>query len=198
MPDYLLQLDRQIFFYINHDLGNGFLDVLMPVLRNKLVWIPLYVFIIIFCLWQYKKQGLIIIALLALSAGLADFGSATIIKSTVKRVRPCNDTSLAATLISRVPCGTGYSFPSSHASDHFAMAVFLGAVFFRRYRWVFPVGLVWAGSISFAQVYVGVHYPVDVTVGAIYGTLVGLLFYWIFSKVEPDFNMGLISYRNSK
>ncbi|MES2807217.1 MAG: phosphatase PAP2 family protein [Bacteroidota bacterium] len=182
MPDYLLHLDRQIFYFINHDLGNAFFDVLMPVLRNKLVWIPLYIFIFVFCLWRYKKQGLIITVLLALTAGLADFGSATVIKSTFKRIRPCNDPAMAATIVSRVPCGTGFSFPSSHASDHFAIAMFLGMVFLKRYRWVLPAGLVWAALISFAQVYVGVHYPVDVTTGAVFGVLIGLLFYWIFRK----------------
>jgi membrane-associated phospholipid phosphatase len=190
MPDFLLQLDRQLFYFINHDLSNAFFDVLMPVLRNRLVWIPLYVLIFIFCLWRYKKRGFIIIVLLALTFGVADFGSATIIKSTYKRVRPCNDPAMAATIISRVPCGTGYSFPSTHASDHFAIAVFLSVAFYKRYKWVLPTLLIWAASISFAQVYVGVHYPVDVTTGAIYGTLVGLLFGWILWKTDPDFIRG--------
>jgi len=182
MPDYLLHLDQQLFHFINHDLSNWFFDLLMPVLRNRLVWIPLYVFIIVFCLWRYKKQGLIIIVLLSLAAGVADFGSATLIKSAFKRVRPCNTPALDATIIARVDCGTGYSFPSSHASDHFAIAVFISIVFCKRYKWVLPVSLLWAAAISFAQVYVGVHYPVDVTVGAIYGSLVGWLFGWIYIK----------------
>jgi membrane-associated phospholipid phosphatase len=190
MPDYLLQLDRQIFYFINHNLGNAFFDVLMPVLRNRLVWIPLYVFIFGFCLWRYKKQGLIIVVLLALTFGVADFGSATIIKSTYKRVRPCNDPAMAATIINRVPCGTGYSFPSTHASDHFAIAVFLSIAFYKQYKWVLPTLLIWAAAISFAQVYVGVHYPIDVTTGAFYGTLVGLLFGWILWKIDPDFIRG--------
>src|ERR1700761_7829335 len=129
MPDYLLQLDRHLFHFINYDLGNAFFDLVMPFMRNRLVWIPLYVFIFIFCLWRYKKQGGIIIILLALTFGLADFGSATIIKSFYQRVRPCNDPAMAATIVSRVDCGTGYSFPSSHASDHFAITVFLILVF---------------------------------------------------------------------
>ena len=182
MPDYLLNIDQQLFHFINHDMGNWFFDLLMPVLRNRLVWLPLYIFIFVFCLWRYKKQGLIIIVLLALTAGLADFGSATVIKSLFKRVRPCNTPALAATIIERVDCGPGYSFPSSHAADHFAVAVFLSIVFYKRHRWVLPASLLWAASISFAQVYVGVHYPIDVTVGALYGSLVGLLFGWIYKK----------------
>jgi len=38
-------------------------------------------------------------------------------------------------------------------------------------------------------VYVGVHYPIDVTAGAIYGTLVGLLFGWVFWKYWPSFKL---------
>jgi membrane-associated phospholipid phosphatase len=189
MPVFLLQFDRHLFHFINHDLGNAFFDLVMPVLRNPLVWIPLYVFIFIFCLWRYKKQGTIIILLLALTFGAADYGSATIIKSMYKRVRPCNDPAMAATIVRRVDCGTGYSFPSAHASNHFAIAVFLSIVFYKKYKWVLPVSLLWAATISFAQVYVGVHYPIDVIGGTIYGVLVGWLFGWIFWKWKPDFKL---------
>ncbi|MBC7399214.1 MAG: phosphatase PAP2 family protein [Mucilaginibacter sp.] len=189
MPDYPLQLDRHLFYFINHDLSNAFFDVLMPVLRNPYTWIPLYIFVFIFCLWRYKKQGLIIIVLLALTFAVADRGSAGLGKSFFKRLRPCNDPALATTIISRVPCGTGYSFPSAHASNHFAIAVFLSVIFYKRYKWVLPVLLLWAAAISFAQVYVGVHYPIDVTTGAIYGTLVGLLFGWILWKYWPKFKV---------
>jgi len=188
MPDYLLHLDRQLFHFINHDLGNAFFDLLMPILRNPPTWIPLYIFIFIFCLWRYKKQGLVIIVLLALTFGVADRGSAGIAKLFFKRLRPCNDPAMAATIVSRIGCGTGYSFPSAHASNHFAIAVFLSMVFYRRYKWVLPASILWAAAISFAQVYVGVHYPVDVTAGAIYGIVVGLLFGWIFWKTNPAFN----------
>jgi membrane-associated phospholipid phosphatase len=94
---------------------------------------------------------------------------------------------MAATIVRRVDCGPGFSFPSTHASDHFAIAVFLIIVFYRRHKWILPAGLIWAAAISFAQVYVGVHYPIDVTAGAIYGSLVGLLFGWMFWKVNAKY-----------
>ena len=181
MPDFLLNIDQQLFHLINHDMGNWFFDLLMPVLRDARVWIPLYVFIFMFCLWRYKKQGLIIISLLALTFALSDYGSATIIKSLFKRARPCNTPQLTE-VVHRIDCGTGYSFPSSHASNHFAIAVLLSIIFYKRYKWVLPASLIWATSISFAQVYVGVHYPIDVTVGAIYGALVGWLLGWIYKR----------------
>src|ERR1700743_2442511 len=91
MLEHLIQLDRHLFHFINHDLGNPFFDWLMPLLRNPLFWIPLYVFIILFSIWKYKKTGVVIIVLLALSAGVADFTSAGIFKYNVKRLRPCRD-----------------------------------------------------------------------------------------------------------
>ncbi|TSD66104.1 phosphatase PAP2 family protein [Inquilinus sp. KBS0705] len=187
MPDQLLQFDRHLFYFINHDLSNSFFDGLMPLMRNPKFWIPLYLFIIVFCLWRYKKQGAILIAMMVLAVGFADFTSARLIKPAVARVRPCRDAVTSKTVISRVDCGTGLSFPSTHATDHFAIAVFLSCLFFKRWKWVLPATLFWAALICFAQVYVGVHFPVDVTGGAIYGSLAGWLFAVGFKKLQPDF-----------
>ncbi len=187
MPDQLLQFDRHLFYFINHDLANPFFDLVMPYLRNPKFWIPLYLFIIGFCVWKFKKQGIIIIILIALSAGFADFTSASLIKPLVKRYRPCRDPVVSKTDIERIPCGTGYSFPSTHATDHFAMAFFMILIFYKKWRWIWLWGILWPGVICFAQVYVGVHFPIDVFCGAIYGMLVGWLFAFLFKKLQPDF-----------
>jgi len=187
MPDFLLQLDRHLFYLINHDLSNPFFDWIMPWLRNREIWIPLYLFIIVFCTWKNKKTGLVIIVLIALSAGFADFTSASIIKPVAQRVRPCRDPVVAKNDVMRVSCGTGYSFPSTHATDHFAMAFFLIILFYKKWRWILLWGILWAGAISFAQVYVGVHFPIDVFCGAIYGALVGWLFAFLFRKIQQRF-----------
>jgi membrane-associated phospholipid phosphatase len=190
MPDQLLQLDRHLFYFINHDLANPFFDLVMPYLRNAKFWIPLYLFIIGFCTWKFKKQGIIIIVLLALSAGFADFTSARMIKPLVKRARPCRDEVVSRTDMERIPCGTGYSFPSTHATDHFAMAFFMILLFYKKWPWIWLWGILWAGTISFAQVYVGVHFPVDVFCGAIYGMLVG----WLFSVIYKKLNNTVLSF----
>ncbi|MFA6086024.1 phosphatase PAP2 family protein [Mucilaginibacter sp.] len=187
MPNQLLDFDRHLFYFINHDLSNTFFDWIMPLMRNPQFWIPLYLFIIAFCLWRYKKQGAILIVMLILAVGFADFTSASLIKKYVVRVRPCRDVVTSATVISRVPCGTGYSFPSTHATDHFAIALFLNCLFLKKWPWVLPACVLWATIICFAQVYVGVHFPVDVICGAIYGSLVGWLFAAGFKKLQPEF-----------
>ncbi|MCD8741563.1 phosphatase PAP2 family protein [Mucilaginibacter roseus] len=187
MPEQLLQLDRHLFYFINHDLSNPFFDWLMPLLRNARFWIPLYIFIIGFCIYKYRKVGVIIVLMLAASAGVADFVSASVIKPVIHRVRPCRDPVTAEKDIPRVRCGSGYSFPSTHASDHFAMAAFMSMVFSRRWRWIWWVSMLWAASICFAQVYVSVHFPIDVMGGALFGLVVGFGIAQLFKKFQPGF-----------
>ncbi len=187
MIDHIIQFDKHLFNFINLDLGNAFFDWLMPVLREPRTWIPLYVFIIGFSIYRYRKTGLYIILALLLAFAVADSGSAGLGKHIFKRIRPCNDPAMGNSIITRIPCGTGYSFPSAHASNHFALAVLLCLIFGKKRRWLWILAILWAASICFAQVYVGVHYPIDVTVGALFGSLVGWLVYRLFKKFQPHF-----------
>ena len=185
MIEELVKIDHQLFYAINSGLSNVFFDWLMPILRNKYTWVPLYIFIVAFAIKAYKLNGFYLVIFLAAAVGVADFGSASILKPTFNRTRPCNDISMQANVISRVPCGSGKSFPSTHASDHFSVALFLITIFYKKWKFILPIGLFWAASICFAQVYVGVHFPLDVTVGMLFGSLIGFLFAKLFLKYIP-------------
>ena len=173
MLETLHHWDAFIFQGINSGLGNPVFDALLPWCREKWFWMPLYVFIVAFSVLNFGRRGWIIVLGLVLAAGLADFTSSTLIKKNVQRLRPCNNPEMVQTLELRAPCGSGYSFTSSHAANHFAAAVFLIGVFGGVFRWLRPVALVWAGIIAFSQVYVGVHYPGDVLIGALLGSAIG-------------------------
>lgn len=178
----IISLDHDLFFAINNGMSNVFFDWLMPILRNKYVWIPLYILIIYFSIKKYKVKGAYLVVFLAITVGIADYTSASILKPTFNRLRPCNDPTLKEEVVLRVRCGSGKSFPSTHATDHFAISVFLISLFYRRWKYILPIGLIWAGSISFAQVYVGVHFPIDITVGALYGSLIAFIIAKIYHK----------------
>ena len=185
MLDQLIQLDQQLFLGINQGLSNPIFDFVMPLLRNRFFWIPLYAFLIFIMLKKYGKHGAVILLFFVISFGIADFFSASIIKPTVARLRPCNDPIFQTSVRSLIPCGSGYSFPSTHAANHFALGVFLITVFYKRWKWILPLALLWAFSISFAQVYVGVHYPIDITTGAIIGSIIGYTVGTILQKIMP-------------
>lgn len=171
----LLEADKTVFLWINGTLSNGLFDAVLPWCRERLFWAPVYLFLFLLLGINLGfRKGFIIAAFLGLTVGLADFTSSELIKKNVKRVRPCNDLLLNEYVSLRIAeCGGGYSFTSSHAANHFAAAVFLIGIFGRCNRWVRPTLLFWAGLIALSQVYVGVHYPLDVTCGALLGVVAG-------------------------
>ncbi|MBK8442425.1 MAG: phosphatase PAP2 family protein [Sphingobacteriales bacterium] len=171
----LLQWDNFLFSLINGTWSNSFFDALLPLLRTKEFWAPLYIFVLAYIAYNYSwKQALILIAFTALAAGLADFTRSSIIKPYFNRLRPCNSPWLQEQIHLLVPCGSGKSFTSSHAANHFALAWCWIMIWGRQYRWLIPVLLLWAASIAYSQVYVGVHFPFDVLAGGLLGTAVGI------------------------
>jgi len=156
-------------------MRNDMFDMVMPLFRDKMFWIPLYVVIIFLIIRKHKLQALYVVGFAILTVLIADQISAHAIKPWVGRLRPCNDASISDLVHNLVDCGSGYSFVSSHATNHFALAFFFISVFNRpsiRYYVIIPF-LFWAGLISFAQVYVGVHFPLDVICGGLIGLGIG-------------------------
>lgn len=165
--------DAALFQLVNGDLGNPLFDAVLPLFREKWFWAPLYLFIGAFVWLNFGKKGWLIVLGLVVAAGLSDFTSSTLIKKNVQRLRPCNDPAMVERVALRTSCGSGYSFTSSHAANHFAAAVFIIGVFGGLARWVRPAALGWAATIALSQVYVGVHYPGDVICGALLGSAIG-------------------------
>lgn len=183
----ILDIDQQIFQFINGDISNIVFDYLMPVLREKFIWLPCYVFLIVFMFVNYRfPVAVYFITALLITIGLSDITSSKLIKNNVERLRPCNDPSLSEVVKLRVVCGNGYSFTSSHAANHFALSFFLIYTIGRSFRkWRWPL-IIWASLISIAQVYVGVHYPLDVFFGGLLGTAIGMLVAVTYNKFVSE------------
>lgn len=172
----LLSLDESLYMTINSEWHNGLLDMILIPFRHKLFWIPLYLFLLLFISMNYGKIAWVVLLGLFMTIAISDGMSSQLIKKNVKRIRPCHMEKLSP--IKRVPCSHGYSFTSSHATNHFAIGTYLFLLFaFSKWRWFF---LGWAGLIAYAQVYVGVHYPLDVLVGGMLGGLIGLFCYHLY------------------
>jgi undecaprenyl-diphosphatase len=183
--DSILHLDQIVFRWINNDLSNPFFDWLLPVWRTKTTWIPLYLAALFFLIRFFKMKGLYITLIAIGVAGVCDFVSSSLIKPAVNRTRPCNDEALETWVIERIECGGGKSFPSSHATNHFGIAIFFMMVLSSvKTRWKLLM-LFWAASIALSQVYVGVHYPIDILAGAILGSLIAFLLYRITKYFFP-------------
>ena len=187
----LLQFDEWLFHVINSDWRHPWLDAVLPYWRNKRFWIPFYVLLTAFLTWKFRWRVLPYLLAVAVTITLADAISSHVFKPGFERLRPCNDQALRDEVVLLVGCGQAYSFTSSHAANHFALAVFLSltlGLFYPLIRW--PL-LLWAASIAFAQVSVGVHYPLDVIGGATLGALVGFLTAKAYLRLHRRYRLAL-------
>ncbi|MBL0134120.1 MAG: phosphatase PAP2 family protein [Chitinophagaceae bacterium] len=166
-------VDTWLITHINQSWGNGFLDTILPFFRETLFWIPLYFFLLLFVMINFGVKGWWWLLAAVLTIALADIISSQIIKQLIFRLRPCQDPEVSMQLRFFVNyCPRSSSFTSSHATSYFAQASFY---FFtlrnvNKRVWLF---FIWAASIAYTQVYVGVHYPFDVLCGGLLGIALG-------------------------
>jgi undecaprenyl-diphosphatase len=175
-----------LFVLVQHDADHSILDAVMPVVRNPFTWAPFYAFMMYYAFRigrqaqagsapdgaRSKAWAFILLSLVTFA--ITDSLTAQILKPLFERPRPCHDPELQTYLRGIVDCGGLYSMPSNHAANHFGLATFwyfsIRAINGRKWAWLW----LWAALICYAQVYVGKHYPFDILVGALVGTLTGL------------------------
>jgi membrane-associated phospholipid phosphatase len=189
MLDELLRQDLRLFFRINNQLQHPILDAVIPWLREPFFWAPLYMFLLVFVVSNYGWRAFWWIAFFLITFGLADQTSLHI-KEAVGRLRPCRDPAIQHYVRLLVNyCPRSGSFTSSHAANHFALATFCFLTFRHISKWFASLFFVWAIAIGFAQVYVGVHFPLDILGGAILGMFIGSLSGGFFQRrirLEPE------------
>ena len=156
----------------------------MLFISSKLGWLPLYVMLLYFVIRDYKKKFWLVLLFVALSVLLADQISVHLFKNVFQRLRPCHEEELIGLLHMVKSCGGYYGFVSSHAANSFAVATLIIFLFKQKHRWIWFVMVPYAFLIIYSRVYLGVHYPSDVFVGAILGFLIGLFCYYSFVLIN--------------
>jgi len=180
----LIKLDYLLFEVVHLYLQHPILDTITIFIRSPYIWFPLYLFVLVFLIFNYGKKAILPIIVLSCGIGSADAVSSHLVKKNVQRLRPCNQPELKEKIRPILGCGRAYSFTSSHAANHFCMATLFGLILPLGKRWKTGL-LVWASSICFAQVYVAAHFPLDVIAGGILGIAIGLIYYTFYVKLLP-------------
>jgi undecaprenyl-diphosphatase len=182
----LQSFDQSLFVYINQVATHPLTDTLMPFFRESTLWIPFYLFLIVFVFVNFGKKGWVWLLFAFITVLLTDQLSSSIIKNWVQRPRPCADPLFSDQVRMLLDhCSGGYSFTSSHATNHFGVATFLFVTLGRFFGiWKYLI-FIWAALICYAQVYVGVHYPLDVIIGALLGFTIGHFVCWAYQKSDP-------------
>lgn len=178
MLELILELDRSLLLFLN-GLNSPAFDVIMLWLTGKWNWVPFYVVLFFMIIYKERTYHLIFtIIFIVIAITFADQLS-NLFKWFFERYRPSKDPELAGMLHLVVNPKTGnlvlggglYGFFSAHAANTFAIATFLSD-FFKNKKWSLLL-FVWAAVVSYSRVYLGVHYPLDIIVGAVMGIIIG-------------------------
>jgi len=185
--DLLSTLDRALFLLVNRTLANPVGDLLWPVITDYDKLWPVRILLLAGWLFLFIKGGrrgriaaIVLIPLIAASDQL----SSSVLKNLFSRARPCHlvdGVPIVQDVRLLVPCGSGKSFPSSHAVNNFAVATLL-AFSVPRWAWAF---FAWASVIALSRVAVGVHYPSDILGGALIGAGLAYAFFLIWKSLDP-------------
>jgi undecaprenyl-diphosphatase len=195
MLEFLYSIDKAVFQFCNQTIANPAFDAAMPFITDlNQHWYGLVLFggLWMLLFWRGGKKGRTVALLLIPLITISDQLSSAVIKNIVARPRPChtvNGLQVLQDIRELVPCGSGFSFPSSHAVNNFAAATFLSN-FYRRWSWAFYS---YASVMAFSRLSVGVHYPSDVVGGAMIGAATSVTVLYCWRALEDRFPLLSVS-----
>ncbi len=166
MLEWLAEIDKAVFLFINVQLANPVTDWLMPVITSDMVLRVLYAVAIVLILWKGNSRLRWTVIVSAVALLLTDQIAAHLLKPFFERPRPCHTLEDINLLVN---CGAGFSMPSAHAANAFGQATVWGL----RARFYFWPLMAVALLIAISRTFVGVHYPADILVGALVGIMAG-------------------------
>ena len=186
MIEEILKLDSQLFLFLNN-LGSPTFDNFWIYLSYKESNILFYLALLIFYFFSESKKiklsevfySLLFISIMIVIADQ----TANLFKDSFQRLRPCyNESLISFVRLVNESCGGKYGFFSAHASNSFSLAVFFGLLFKNKFRFIIYMTLFYAFLISFSRIYLGVHFPLDIFFGGVYGIITGLVIFRIYEN----------------
>lgn len=186
---WLSDIDARLLLIVN-GAHSPFFDSVMWCISGRWIWVPFYAVLayLLFRRMSWKRASicLVTIGLIILAA---DQTCATLIRPEIGRLRPANLNNPLSSFVHVVNGYRGgrYGFPSCHAANTFALAVFMSLVI--RHKWFTVMMFSWAFIVSYSRMYLGVHYFGDLFCGATIGSLFVVLFYYLQNYLFKRLNI---------
>ena len=164
--------DTYIFYSLNGLAGHWpWLDQSMRLISRPWTYVLPILLAFAFWFWKERSRALVLALVLGALIPLADKG-ASVVKELVARPRPCQ---ILKDVTRVTGCGKAYGFPSNHAVNTAAAALFFHLLYPQTAAVVWP----FVALIGFNRVYVGAHYPTDV----LGGWLLGVIAAWVVVRL---------------
>ena len=173
----LLEYDTELFLFLN-GLGTETWDGFWMFYTTKFNWIPFYA-VLLYLMFRNlnRKSFLLVVLVIALLVTFTD-QITNVFKDGFERFRPCHNEDLDGVMrLVKSYCGGKHGFFSGHASNSMAVAVFVGLLLRPYYKYLIFFMLLWAAAMAYSRVYIGVHYPLEIFCGLVFGALSGFCLY---------------------
>lgn len=193
MLEQLLHIDTEILLAIN-GWHAPWADRVMWIISEKTTWFALYGLLIGLLIHKYRKPAanavkwlqkvpvcVVMIVMIVLAVGLADFVASGILKDLVARPRPSRVPELEGVLhlVNGYKSGQ-FGFVSSHAANTMACGMLFSLIWRKK---IATLGLMlWVAMNCYSRMYLGVHYPLDIIGGLLVGALVAAVAYWCLRR----------------
>lgn len=169
----VLNLDKILFYFANHNLDNGTFDYIIPFITDLDNWRIPIIIIWLVLIFKGGRKGRVAAILLIFTITFCDQISASVLKPMVGRIRPCHSLNDVRLLVG---CGGKYCFPSSHATNIAGFATIFSIFYPRQITLFWSIALI----VGFSRLYVGVHYPGDVIYGFLLGSTIAVIIFTIY------------------
>lgn len=184
MLEKIIDLDKSLFVFLNN-LGSEPFDGIWLLITKQFNWIP---FFLLLAYILYKKvtpkQFLITLVFIALMITFCDQAT-NLVKNSVERLRPCNDLEIKDQ-IRIVKESLTFSYFSGHAANSTAAMMFMFLILRRFYKYTYLLFL-YPLIFAYSRIYLGLHFPLDILSGFVFGSLVGILFYNLYVKFLQNY-----------
>lgn len=184
MIETIKKWDEQLFLKLNSHHAD-WLDPIMYQLTQTVTWLPLFAWLIYLIFKHDRANAWWVLGGVALTILMADQFTSGFLKPFVERLRPCHDPRWDGLLHNYGRCGGLYGFASSHAANTFAITVFLNKKLKGKIRHL-PWLYVYAVVVSYTRIYLGVHYPMDLIVGALIGTAAAWISWFVIVYIKRE------------
>lgn len=180
-------MDERLLLFLNQMLANNWLDVFFAwISQSRFFSVPLLLGVMGFLGWRFGKDGFKFWLLTIVFISLGDQLGA-LLKHLIAQPRPCaelGDLVRQVDTLFSINCSHRLNgMPSNHALNFFLFMTFSSCVL-RWKGWAFSFTLL-AILVALSRVYLGVHYPSQIMVGALIGASLGLGLGWLSLRYLP-------------
>lgn len=179
MLDQLIQYDKELFLYLNN-LGSSTWDSFWLFWTGKYNWVPLYAILLYLIFKNVSRKAFVLTVLVIVLLVSFTDQVTNLFKYGFERYRPCHTSDVKDLMrLVKSSCGGRFGYFSAHASNSMSVAIFVGLLLKPYYKYLVFILLFWSLMMAYSRIYVGVHFPLDMVSGMLFGALSGFMFYKI-------------------